>query len=247
MVDFPKTLFNASELLTISPGFRKAVSPVTDDTTVQKLTALITSDESELKSAVSKGQTSKYSSSIEELDTLCDSAYCTFRNLAKTNSEQKDDPAIAEAATVIVTILRNVNWNLHRLGYKNQLTQLGVLDEKLSAPAAKQALETAGLTKWYDYLRAATKNLADISDKRVDEKGENDLPLTKESQVKLYGHLLKLYNHIDTQEELIPDIYVPVAHAIDAVLNIVTPEARRRQASGKPDSKNVEQPTPTTV
>jgi hypothetical protein len=59
---------------------------------------------------------------------------------------------------------------------------------------------------------------------------ENNLPLIKESKDKLFNHLLKLYNHIDIQEELDPEVYVPVSRAINAILNTVIPEARARKA-----------------
>lgn len=72
-----------------------------------------------------------------------------------------------------------------------------------------------------------------VADMRVNEVNENDLPLVKESKDKLYGHLLKLYNHIDAQEELNPEVYVPAARAIDAKLTTVIPETRARKAKQK--------------
>lgn len=233
MVDFPKTLFNANEMLTLSNGFRNAVSTITQDVTVQKYVEFIGLDEAQLKSAMSKGFSSQYTGSIEGAEERNESAFCTFRNLAKTLSDQTDDLVIAGAATKIVTVIKNVNWNLHKLGYKKQLSQQDILEDKLNTPELLQAIETAGLTKWYTTLKVTTAELHAVADMRVDEVNENDLPLVKESKDKLYGHLLKLYNHIDTQEELNPEVYVPAARAIDAKLTTVIPEARARKAKRK--------------
>jgi hypothetical protein len=246
MVDFPKTLFNADELLTISSGARDAVSGITEDNTVITLNGLIVKDEADLKDVKSKGLKSQYTENIDSLEDICDSAYSTFRNFAKTSAEQTTDMQIAEAANIVVTILRNVNWDLHKLGYKKQLVQLSVLDERMKASEAAAALEASGLKKWYDNLCVATANLRATADKRVDEVEENDHTPTKEAHCALYEHLLKLYNHIDIHEELFPDIYLPAARAFDAILTTVTPEARQRKAK-KPNKKTTEQQAATAM
>jgi len=233
MVDFPKTLFNANEMLVLSNGFRNAVSTITQDVTVQKYVEFIGMDEAQLKSAMSKGLSSQYTGTIAEAEEANESAFCTFRNLAKTFSEQTDDLVIAEAATKIVTVIKNVNWSLHKLGYKKQLAQQDTLADKLTTPELLQVIETAGLTKWFTTLKVTTAKLHEVADMRVDEVNENDLPLIKESKDKLYGHLLKLYNYIDAQEELNAEVFVPAARAIDAKLTTVIPEARARKAKQK--------------
>jgi hypothetical protein len=233
MVDMPKTMFNANEMLTLSNGFRNAVSTITNDVTVQKYVEFVGVDEAQLKSAMSKGLSSQFTEIIGGAEEANESAFCTFRNLAKTFSEQTDDLAVAEGATKIITVIKNVNWNLHKLGYKKQLAQQDTLEEKLNTPELLQAIETAGLTKWFNVLKATTVKLHEVADKRVDEVNENNLPLIKESKDKLFNHLLKLYNHIDIQEELDPEVYVPASRAITAILNTIIPEARGRKAQRK--------------
>jgi hypothetical protein len=246
MVDFPKTLFNADELMNVSLGFRNAVGGITTDVTVQMIIGAVVKDEADLKDAKSKGLSSKYTEVIQALEENCDGAYCTFRTMAKTLADQTEDMVIAEASKAVVTILRNVDWNLHKLGYKKQLSALAVLDKKLSTDEAVKALENAGLKSWYDKLTAATAKLREVADKRVGEVNDNDLPIVKVAQDQLFNHLLKLYNHIDIQEELIPDVYMPVASAMNAVLNTVTPEARQRKAK-KAIAKPTNQQTATTT
>lgn len=246
MVDFPKSLFNADEMLTISNGFLGAVSGITQDATVTKLTTIITADVAALEGTRGKGLASKLRSRLEEVEAICDNAYTTFRTLTKTLAEQDDETEVADAATVPLTILRNVNWDLHTLGYKKQLVQLAVLLGKLEAPEVVQAMEIAGLTRWYNKLVAATANLKELAGKRLDEIDENgDLPMTKEAREKLYKHLLKLYNHVDTQEELEPSVFGPVAVSFNTVLSTVIPEARARKARQVKNSN--EQPVAETA
>jgi hypothetical protein len=227
-------LFNADELLRVSSGFCNAISGITEDVTVVALKERIAAGERDLKDAKSKGLTSQYTSVISIREEKCDSAYCTFRNFAKTSADQTDDIPVAEAGNVIVKILRNVNWDLHKLGYKKQLAQLSVLDEKMKVPEAVQALEVAGLKKWYDNLSVATANLDEVANKRVGEAEEYDHTPIKDAYDTLYTHLSMLYNHIGTQEGLFKGVYVAAASTIDATLNTITPEARIRKAKKPP-------------
>ncbi|HEX2959893.1 MAG TPA: hypothetical protein VHO70_23860 [Chitinispirillaceae bacterium] len=230
MVDFPKTLFDANELMTISTRFCEAARTVVQDSTIQIIVEYVTVDEDSLRSALSKGLTSKLTAIVSQAESTCDNSYTTFRSLTKTMAEQNDNLAIASKATIVLTILRNVNWDLHLLGYKKQLVQLEALDKKLATPEAVEAMESTGLKMWYDTLVAATVKLKNAVDARNAELIENDYPLVKESSVALYGHLIKLYNYVDIHEETNPDVFVPVARKFDTALNAVIPIARQRKA-----------------
>lgn len=238
MNDFPVSYLNGSELLTVGENFLPILKsiPTENDPLLQKLIPFLEQDIQRLSKVLSRNI---YGKKIDTEDALFDQSFLTFRNYLVLMSKQESQKEIADAATKIVTIIKNVDWCLNRRSFAQELAGALAITDQLSKDDFNKALQTCNAQTWYEHFVKCYNNLKTAFSSRIDDVAEEakNSPDLKDAKVQIKLHLGQAYNYIDMLSTVDSDKYGQYALKVDELIAAVIPGVRARKTRSQNESE----------
>jgi hypothetical protein len=118
---------------------------------------------------------------------------------------------------------------LYSYGYTEETAQLNGLLDDFQSPKAEAATAVIGAAFWVTTLAQAQRDFESLYRQKVETEATQDLPRIQASRDELTRNLSRLLVYIETNLELNPEKYQPVAEKIDEVIVDVMTIARTRK------------------
>ncbi|MDD4994118.1 MAG: DUF6261 family protein [Paludibacter sp.] len=129
-------------------------------------------------------------------------AFMALRKQAESASTRKK-AGVAEAATVIIDVIRKYGWTLQRFGQKTRLTQLdGLISELKTKHPAEVAL--IGATELLEELEQAQADYLEADTNVVRSENNSTEPTVTETRQPLTDSVKQLFQIISLQEVSAP-------------------------------------------
>ncbi|MFW5785593.1 MAG: DUF6261 family protein [Chitinispirillaceae bacterium] len=229
MLSFPISYLNSSESLVAGERFYPILAdmPSEKDEFVSLMLPVLKNDLRTLSAALGRDYKSEYTSRIDQLDAVFNTAFVTFRDFNRLMMKQ-EMPEVAKAAAKIINIIEVIDKSLHGRGYTEQLANASVLINELRKEENQNAIDASNSRQWYENMVEADSKLRAVFLERNSEKANCDTPNVKEAHKTLNRHLESIYSHIDIMNELVPEKYSDLASRFEEVVKSVISSARAR-------------------
>lgn len=193
---------------------------------------------------VSLGRTtdSTYVKLLSEKDSIRDTRYIAFRDYCKAMSSDAD-AAVANAAGLLVTILKELGWGMHNEGYAVESSLLQALFDKLEKSPASDALTTIGANDRFTKLKATQADFETTYKDKVDAKAKEEYPKIRNCRLSIARYLDAMLSYIDIMAEMDGGVYKTAADKIDEVITEFEAFARNRQTRKKTEDTKAAQDT----
>jgi hypothetical protein len=233
--DLPFSLLSADEVHTSAGRINQVVldSGVADPYIEQVRPPLHKSMQA-LSTAIGSSRASVFTRRLADGDGQRDARFVGFRDYSQAFIYHPD-PEKSAAASLLVRLIQNRDWSLHRLGYAVETSQLNGLLNDLQSPEARASIKTIGAETWVTDLEEAQKAFEKLYQEKIDAESKEDYPLISEARKKVIRYLEGLLIYIDMMAELKPETYEPIAVKIDEVIVDVVAVARARRTRKEND------------
>ncbi len=179
---------------------------------------------------------SVFTPQIADSDTWRDRRFLGLRYYITAFTFHPDEK-IAQAAEYLLAIIDARGSTLYTYGYAEETAQLNGLLEDLETPKAKEAIALIKGESWVNDVAAAQKNFEALYHQKVVTEATQNLPRVKASKEDLIRNLSRLLVYIETNLDLNPEKYQPVAEKIDEVIVDVMTIARTRKTKQNEKTK----------
>lgn len=174
---------------------------------------------------------------LGDADDVRDTRYLALRNFCNALTVDKDKN-IADAATYLTAIIRELGWSMHRKGKTVETSLLKSMFEKFDKAPASTHLTTTGAQEKYADLKTAQAEFEDTFYSKVDAKTQEVYPLIRSSRQSTLRYLDALLSYIDMLAEIDKADYLVASQKIDEVITELEAIARARITRKENEKKN---------
>lgn len=182
----------------------------------------------DLAAIVERVRKNAYTGQVNEADEQRDRAFTLFRDYCEVYSKSPD-PKQAQAAGMLVTLIRRFGWTLYAKTYDEQTALQKGLIEALKEPEYAAAVSTIGAEKWVGDLKATNATFEQTIKLRDEQASIEDIPRSKEAKQALQAHLNPLLSFIGLMAKIEPQTYATLQSKTDEVVGNMMAIARGRQ------------------
>ncbi len=201
---------------------------------------------SKAEQTLSNSRSSEFTELLSDEDNIRDIAFVIFRDFVEVQSKRRDS-AIADAAKMILDIIKQYGWKLHSLSYTEESAAIEAMNKQLEVVETVQAIDLIGATPCYSEFKDASTIFESTYKNKVTSEAREDYPKITETNNKLGHYLAVLLDIIDVTEELeesgntlegIENISETVNSLNEIILDVMT-IARSRQTRSANDQLSI--------
>lgn len=228
-----------AELISTTDSILTILQPVTtEESFLQKLHDTLLQDIKELQSVLGRERGSETTQQLLEKDEFRDSNYVAFRDYVKACTK-RPQAEVAQAAELIIAIIRKQGWTLYALSYPQESAALRMLFDDLSTPEATAAIQTIGAETWLNDLKNAQAAFDEMYQTKISTAQAEDFPLLRDAKTKLGRDLAALLESVRILTAMgNEDVFGPVVSKINEVIRDIMTTVRARKTREKNESEN---------